>query len=80
VLCVTLLRELSRAAPGAPCGARALHGPRTGLRAYQDDPVELRVGAELKLIKALKLTGSVSRGMTDGAADWGVSAGLTLRF
>jgi hypothetical protein len=60
--------------------ARALHGPRTGLRAYQDDPVELRVGAELKLIKALKLTGSVSRGMTDGAADWGVSAGLTLRF
>ena len=46
----------------------------------QDDPVELRVGAELKLIKALKLTGAVTRGLTDGAADWGVSMGLALRF
>ena len=39
-----------------------MHGPRTGLRAYQDDPVELRVGAELKLIKALKLTGQCPEG------------------
>jgi len=52
----------------------------TAIARGQDDPVEFRVGAELKLIKALKLTGSVSRGLTDGAADWGVSAGLTLRF
>src|SRR6267378_2576074 len=47
---------------------------------YQSDPVELRVGAEYRLAKALKLTGAVTRGLTDGAADWGLSAGLTLRF
>src|SRR5438309_4040985 len=52
----------------------------TAIARGQDDPVEFRVGAELKLIKALKLTGSVSRGLTDGAADWGVSMGLALRF
>jgi outer membrane putative beta-barrel porin/alpha-amylase len=52
----------------------------TAITAGQPDPVELRVGAEYKLFKALKLTGSVTRGLTNGAADWGVSAGLTLRF
>src|SRR5437867_1116356 len=52
----------------------------TAIARGQDDPVELRVGAELKLIKALKLTGAVTRGLTDGAADWGVSMGLALRF
>jgi hypothetical protein len=56
-----------------------LHARRSGL-ARQDDPVELRVRAELRLVKALKLTGSVTRGLTDGAADWGVSMGLALRF
>ena len=45
----------------------------TAIARGQDDPIELRVGAELTLIKALKLTGSVTRGLTDGAADWGVS-------
>jgi len=52
----------------------------TAIGRGQADPVELRVGAEYKLFKALKLTGSVTRGLTDGAADWGVSAGLALRF
>ena len=52
----------------------------TAIARGQADPVELRVGAELKLIKALKLTGAVTRGLTDGAADWGVSMGLALRF
>lgn len=52
----------------------------TAIARGQADPVELRVGAEYKLTKALKLTGSVTRGLTDGAADWGVSAGLALRF
>lgn len=46
----------------------------------QSDPVELRVGAEYRLTRALKLTGAVTRGLTDGAADWGISAGLGLRF
>ncbi len=52
----------------------------TAISPGQSDPVELRVGAEYRLAKALKLTGAVSRGLTDGAADWGLSAGLTLRF
>jgi hypothetical protein len=52
----------------------------TAIARGQEDPVEVRVGAELKLIKALKLTGSVTRGLTDGAADWGVAVGLALRF
>ena len=46
----------------------------------QDGPLELRVGGELRLSRMLKLTGSVSRGLSDGSADWGVSAGLGLRF
>jgi hypothetical protein len=52
----------------------------TAIAPGQADPVELRVGAEFRLLKALKLTGAVTRGLTDGAADWGLSAGLTLRF
>jgi len=30
--------------------------------------------------QALKIFGSVSRGLSDGSADWGVSAGLVVRF
>ena len=52
----------------------------TAIAPGEEDPLDLRVGAELKLVKALKLTGAVTRGLTKGAADWGVSAGLTLRF
>jgi hypothetical protein len=52
----------------------------TAISPGQDDPLELRVGAELKLAKMLKLTGAVTRGLSNGSADWGASAGLTLRF
>jgi hypothetical protein len=52
----------------------------TAITPGQADPVELRVGASYAFTKALKLTGSVTRGLTDGAADWGLSAGLALRF
>jgi Putative MetA-pathway of phenol degradation len=52
----------------------------TAIAPGQDNPLELRVGAEFRIIKALKLTGSVMKGMSDGSADWGISAGLALRF
>src|SRR5512137_561449 len=63
-----------------PLSVFAFVDGNTAIAHGQADPVELRVGAEYKLFKALKLTGSVTRGLTDGAADWGVSAGLALRF
>ena len=52
----------------------------TAISPGQADPLELRVGAEFRLIKALKLTGAVTRGLSNGSADWGLSAALTLRF
>ncbi len=52
----------------------------TAIAPGQDNPLELRIGAEYRLIRALKLTGSVMKGLSDGSADWGVSAGLALRF
>ena len=52
----------------------------TAISPGQSDPVELRAGAEYRLTHALKLTGAVTRGLTEGAADWGLSGGLTLRF
>ena len=52
----------------------------TAITPGQSDPIELRVGAEYRIARALKLTGSVTRGLTDGAADWGLGAGLTVRF
>ena len=52
----------------------------TAIAPGQADPLELRVGAEYRLIKALKFTGAVTRGLSDGAADWGLSGTLTLRF
>jgi Putative MetA-pathway of phenol degradation len=52
----------------------------TAIAPGQADPLELRVGAEFRLLKTLKLTGAVTRGLSDGAPDWGLSAALTLRF
>lgn len=52
----------------------------TSVAPGQDGPLEVRVGGEVRLTRLLKLTGSVSRGLSDGSADWGVSAGLALRF
>ena len=52
----------------------------TSIAPGQDGPLEIRVGAEFRLTRVVKLTGSVVRGLTDGSPDWGVSAGLALRF
>ena len=52
----------------------------TAIAPGQADPLELRVGAEYRLIKELKFTGAVTRGLSNGSADWGLSAALTLRF
>ena len=52
----------------------------TAIDPSQQDPLELRVGAEFRLAKGLSLTGAVSRGLSDGSADWGVSASFGLRF
>ncbi len=52
----------------------------TAISPGQADPLEVRVGADVRLTQALKLFGSVSRGLSDGSADWGVSAGLVVRF
>jgi len=52
----------------------------TAIAPGQEDPLDIRVGAEWKLAKALKLTGAVTRGLSKGTADWDVYGGLTLRF
>jgi hypothetical protein len=52
----------------------------TAVSPGQDDPVEVRVGAELSLTKALRVTAALTRGFTEGAADWGIAAGLALGF
>ena len=52
----------------------------TAISPGQTDPLELRVGAEYRLTRALKFTGAVTRGLSNGSADWGGSAGFTLRF
>ncbi len=52
----------------------------TAISSGQEDALEVRVGAEWRLTKVVKLTGSVTRGLSDGSADWGVSTGLALRF
>ena len=52
----------------------------TSVAPGQDGPLEVRVGAELRITRVLKLTGSVTRGLSNGSPDWGVSAGLGLRF
>jgi hypothetical protein len=64
--------------PGLPVFA-FLDGA-TAITPGQSDPIELRVGAEYRIVRAVKVTGSVTRGLTDGAADWGLGAGLTVRF
>ena len=52
----------------------------TAISPGQANPLEVRVGVDYRLTQALKIFGSVSRGLSDGSADWGVSAGLALRF
>lgn len=52
----------------------------TSVAPGQAGPLEVRVGGELRLTRVLKLTGAVVRGLTNGSPDWGVSAGVTLKF
>jgi len=52
----------------------------TAIAPGQDNPLDIRVGAEYRIFKALKLTGAVARGLTNGSADWDISGTLTLRF
>jgi len=52
----------------------------TAIAPDQDNPLDIRVGAEYRIIKALKLTGAVMRGLSNGSADWGFTGTLTLRF
>ena len=52
----------------------------TAISPGRDHPLELRFGAEYKVVKAVRLTGSVSVGLSDGSPDYGLSGGLVLRF
>ena len=52
----------------------------TAIARGQDDPLELRVGAEYRVTKAVRLTGAVTKGLSDGSPDYGVSIGVTFRF
>jgi hypothetical protein len=46
----------------------------------EDDPLEIRAGVEYRLTRSVKLTGTVTRGLSNGSADWGLSAGVSARF
>jgi hypothetical protein len=52
----------------------------TAVSPGQDDPLELRFGAEVRVTRAIRLTGSVTVGLTDGSPDYGLSSGLVFRF
>lgn len=52
----------------------------TAISSGQEDPLELRVGADYRLTKALKLTGSVGAGLSNGSPDYDLSAGFSVRF
>ncbi|HKA13426.1 MAG TPA: transporter [Myxococcota bacterium] len=63
-----------------PFSVFAFFDGATAISPGQDDPLELRVGAEYRVAKFLKLTASGMKGLSDGSADWGATAGLALRF
>ena len=52
----------------------------TAIAPGEDDPLEIRAGVEYRFTKMVKATGTVTRGLSNGSADWGLSIGLTLRF
>jgi hypothetical protein len=64
----------------APLAVFAFLDGSTAIAHGQDDPLALRVGVQLKITRIFKLTGAVSRGLSNGAEDWGGSAALTVRF
>jgi Putative MetA-pathway of phenol degradation len=52
----------------------------TAISPGEADPLEILFGAEYKLTKALKLTGSVGKGLSDGSPDYEITGGFTVRF
>lgn len=46
----------------------------------EEDPLEVRVTVVYDLTRSIRLTGSVTKGLSDGSPDFGVSAGLGFRF
>ena len=53
---------------------------RRAIAPGEADPLEIVFGAEYRLTKALKLTGSVGKGLSDGSPDWEITGGFTVRF
>lgn len=64
----------------SPVSVFAFVDGATAVSPGQDNPLEVRVGAEYKLTKALRFTGTIGTGLTDGAPDFSFSAGLAYRF
>ena len=52
----------------------------TALAAGQEDPLELRVGAEYRLTKALRLSGSAGAGLSSGSPNYDLMGGFAVRF
>jgi hypothetical protein len=52
----------------------------TAISPGEENPLEIVFGAEYKLTKALKLTGSVGKGLSNGSPDYEISGGFTVRF
>ncbi len=52
----------------------------TAISPGEADPLEILFGAEYKLTTALKLTGSVGKGLSNGSPDYEITAGFSVRF
>jgi len=52
----------------------------TAIAPGEQNPLEMRIGAEYRLAKFLKLTASGMKGFSNGSADWGFTAGFALRY
>jgi hypothetical protein len=52
----------------------------TAVSPGQDDPLEFRFGAEFRVTRAIRLTSTVTVGLTDGSPDYGLSGGLVFRY
>jgi hypothetical protein len=52
----------------------------TAVSRQEQNPLELRVEARYKLPKMIELTTKVTAGLSQGSADFGVSAGIKVRF
>lgn len=52
----------------------------TAIARGEKDPLDVRLAAGYDLTRHIRLTGGVLRGLSHGAPDWGVSAGLGVRF